>query len=242
MKAKIDNKKEIAKDILQVDFTVLKQPLVFLPGQYLSITLPEMYYTDDRGNIRYFSICTSPELNHETWQFSITTRLSSSAYKRSLLRLLFGREVDLGMVSGEMILPNKPEQAIVMIAGGMGITPLMSIMRWLQAQAKDRRWPRTVTLFYVNRNEEVTPWLPELRDYDRKIKNFNLHLAMTEQADWQGPDRLADHEVIRKQINDYKNAYYLVAGPTSMVMKVANNFDRLGIKPENYKLEEFVGY
>ena len=242
MKAKIEDKKEIAKNVLQIDLSLIDQPLLFKPGQYLSVTLPDMYYTDERGNIRYFSICTAPQLKGETWQFSIATRLSTSAYKRSLLRLLFGREVILGTVSGEMLLPDNFDQELVMIAGGMGITPFMSMLRWLNTQVQSQQWPQSVTLFYVNRSEELTPFLPELKTYARKIKNFNLHLAMTEQSDWAGYDRLVDHEMIRKQITDYKDAYYLVAGPTGMIMKIINNFDRLGISANHYKSEEFIGY
>ncbi|MFH1412611.1 MAG: FAD-dependent oxidoreductase [bacterium] len=239
MRAKIKDKKEIAKDALQVDFEMINQELEFEPGQYFSITLIDMLYTDDRGCIRYFSICTPPS---QKMGFSIVTMLSNSAYKRSLLRMGFGHEVELGSINGNMILPKDKSQQIVMIACGIGITPFMSMMRDLHEKVSDKHWLRNVTLFYSNNNEESAIFLPELKGYHKRVKNFKLHLIMTHQPDWKGYDRPVDHEMIKDHVLEYKQAYYLVAGPTSMVMNVANNFDKLGIKPEHYVLEGFVGY
>lgn len=239
MKAKIADKKEVAKDVLQFDFVVEDKDFAFTAGQYLSITLPEMYYNDSRGNIRYFSLCSSPSLLPN---FSIVTRWSTSAFKRSLSRLGLGREVILGSISGNLILPPDPSAHVVMIAGGMGISPFMSIIRRQQEQTKEQAWLQKITLLYINHNEESTPYLPELRSYAKKIKNFHLHLAMTNQIDWTGDKRTIDHEMIKEEVVDYKQAYYLVAGPPGLVMHVANNFDKLGLKPEQYRLEEFIGY
>lgn len=239
LKAKIKDKKEIAKDVMQFDFEVVDQDLEFLPGQYLSITLPEMFYTDSRGNIRYFSMSSSPS---DKTLFSIVTRWSASAYKKSLMRLGFGREVILGNVSGQLILPASQDKQVVMIAGGMGITPFMSMVRWLNEQIKNKQWLYQVTLIYINRNEESTPFLPELKTYHKKVDNFKLHLAMTQQTDWTGDNRTVNHEMIKEQVDDYKQAHYLVAGPPGFVMHTANNFDKLGLKPEQYILEEFIGY
>ena len=238
MFAKLKDKKEIAKNVLQIEFELVDGELAFQPGQHLSITLPEMYYTDDRGNIRYFSLVTPP--SYKTG-FVITTRLSNSAYKRSLLRLLFGREVYLGSVSGSLVMP-PGSQPLVMIAGGMGVTPFMSMIRHLAEQATEAALPRPVYFFYSNHNEESTPFLPELRSYDKKLNNFSLLLSMTQQADWQSETQHIDAAMIKQAVSDYKAAYYLVAGPTTMVLGTANNFDKLGLKPDQYRLEEFVGY
>lgn len=243
LKAKIVDRKEIAQGVIEVDWQILpaspaggdKKTLQFLPGQYLSITLPELFFPDPRGAIRYFSIITPPSLNTS---FGIATRLSPSGYKRSLMRMSFARIVELGSVSGQLLLPADDQRRVVMIAGGIGITPFMSMLRYLQ----EKKSTQPITLLYTNRNEESTPFLPELKNYVRKIDNFQLHLIMIEQPDWQGDSLPLNHETIKTQVPDYKQAYYLVSGPNSFVMAVTNNFDRLGIKPDQYSLEEFVGY
>ena len=89
LKAKIIDRKEIAQGVIQLDWQILdKQELRFSPGQHFSITLPELFYPDPRGPIRYFSIILNPEA--PTNHFSTVTRLSKSGYKRSLMRLSFG--------------------------------------------------------------------------------------------------------------------------------------------------------
>ena len=75
-----------------------------------------------------------------------------------------------------MSLHDEPDRAIVMIAGGIGITPFMSMLR-SEAQA-DRLRP--MVLLYSNSRPENAAYLDELRKLEQRLDGFRLVLTMTE--------------------------------------------------------------
>jgi len=236
LKANLLTKTKLARDTMQFDFQLPEaDELIFRPGQFLSIALPKVRTRGDEGNVRYFSLVSSP---NEKKKFSIATRFSSSAFKQALFGLSLGEEVEMGGVGGQMILPETADQELVFIAGGIGITPFMSMLSFV----KEAQTGQQITLIYSNRNRPIAPYLDELEKLTEDLSNFKLLVTMTEDEYWPGEKRLVDYEFIKEHITDYKAKKYFVAGPPGMVLAMANNFDRLGITKEHYILEEFFGY
>jgi len=235
MKANLLTKVKLVKDTTQFDFELVAGELVFLPGQFLSIKLPEVRSADDESNIRYFSIVSSPSQNKK---FSITTRLSTSAFKQALFNLVLGAEVEVGAIGGVMTLPTDTAQPLVFVAGGIGITPFMSMLTFV----KENNTEHKITLLYSNRTRPSSAYFDELIKLEEDLPNFKMIATMTDDEYWTGEKRLIDHEFIKENITDYKEAKYFVAGPPPMVLAMANNFDRLGITKDHYILEEFFGY
>ncbi len=235
LKANLLTKLKLAKDAMQFDFELPVGELLFKPGQFLSIKLPKVRTQGDEGNVRYFSVASSPA---ETKKFSIATRLTSSAFKQALFGMNLGEEVEVGGVGGDMILPEATEQPLVFLAGGIGITPFMSILSYSQFRQTDHN----ITLLYSNRNRASAIYLDELGKIAEDSPNFRLITTMTDDEYWPGEKRPIDHEFIKAYIESYKAAKYLVAGPAAFALAMANNFDRLGITKEHFILEEFFGY
>jgi len=235
MKANLLTKIKLVKDTMQFDFELVAGELIFLPGQFLSIKLPAVRSADDESNIRYFSIVSSPSLAKK---FSIATRLSNSAFKQALFNLTLGTEVEVGAIGGVMTLPTETAQPLVFVAGGIGITPFMSMLTFV----KDNQTGHHITLLYSNRTRPSSAYFDELTKLEEEMENFIMIATMTDDEYWTGEKRLVDHEFIKEKIADYKEAKYFVAGPPPMVLAMANNFDRLGITKDHYVLEEFFGY
>lgn len=231
----IKDKKEIAKDTLQVTFET-SDSFEFKPGQYCFVTLTTPPYQDERGNKRHFSIVNSP---NEKGIITIATRLRDSGFKKSLKEQPLGTEVELGPISGSFTLPEDTSKPLVFIAGGIGITPFMSMLSLEKTDSLGHR----ITLVYSNRDQFSTAYLDELKVLATQIPNFKLILTMTEDPNWQGEKRRIDAAFIKDYFGNNLNGYaYFVVGPPPMVEAVQKALEEAGVDSVNIKIENFTGY
>ena len=242
MIGKIIDKKEVAQGTLQVVFET-NEPFTFKAGQYCFVTLKNPPYPDDRGNKRHFSIVNSP---NKKGIITATTRLRDSGFKKSLKELPIGTEVELGPIAGSFTLPDEKDRPLVFIAGGIGITPFMSMLRYVFEQ----KLPYKITLNYSNRDQDSTAYLDELQNYQLPIPrlhsgqatNYQLILTMTEDTEWAGEKRRINAQFIKDYITDLNGYSYLVVGPPPMVEAIEKALKEAGVEQSNIKIENFTGY
>lgn len=227
MTGKIADKKEVAMGTLQVTFQVGEQ-FSFKPGQYIFVTLKNAPYPDDRGNRRHFSIVNSPD---EKGIITIATRLRDSGFKKSLKEFPVGTEVELGPISGSFILPEETSRPLVFIAGGIGITPYISMLRYV----KNHNLNYQITLLYSNRDQASTAYFEE-------VQKFKSILTMTEDPAWAGEKRRIDAKFIKEYFPQVNANTYFVVGPPPMVEAVQKALQEAGVNLENIKIENFTGY
>jgi ferredoxin-NADP reductase len=132
----------------------------FRAGQAMDITLLDPPETDAEGNTRAFSIASAPFDK----DLMIATRMRDSAFKRVLRKAELGLNVKIEGPSGSLVLHRKAEKPAVFLAGGIGITPFLSIIR----QAAHEKAPHRLYLFYSNRRPEDAPFLDVLADAARQ--------------------------------------------------------------------------
>lgn len=234
MVGKIKDKKEIAKGTLQVTFQA-SELFSFKAGQYCLVTLPDLLYPDERGGRRFFSIVNSP---NEVRIIKITTRLSDSGFKKTLNELAVGSEVNLGPIAGAFTLPDDTQKPLVLIAGGIGITPFMSMLKYIS----EEKLPYNITLIYSNRNQYSTAFLEELQNYPLQSTVYHLILTMTEDPAWKGEKRKVDANFIKEYFPNVNENLYFVVGPPTMVDAVQRSLFEAGVLPEHIKIENFTGY
>jgi len=99
------------------------------------VTLSDPPETDAEGNTRTFSIASSPFEN----ELVFTTRMRDTAFKRSLKKVPLGTKVKIAPATGSFRLHKNVGKPAVFLAGGIGITPFLSIVR----QADRDRLPQT---------------------------------------------------------------------------------------------------
>jgi ferredoxin-NADP reductase len=234
MKAVIKNKKEIAKGIIEVDLEV-SEKIDFEPGQFSYFELINPLYSDAKGNGRYFSLINFPK---ETGIISFATRITDSAFKRSLVEAPLGTEMNIGKFAGSFTLPENDLKEIVLIAGGIGIAPFISMLRYIKEEKIDYK----IIFIYSNKDKESAAFLEELEDYAREKNSFKLVLTMTADNKWTGEKRFLDGQFIKDYVKDINLPIYFISGPPAMVQSLAGILNAAGVGSQNIKTDSLLGY
>jgi len=172
-KSKLLNRVEVAEGTIAFHFAK-PAGFIFKAGQFADVTLIDPPETDPEGDVRTFSI-TSPPFESE---LVFTTRMRDTAFKRSLKKVPLATEVEISAASGSFTLHKNSAKPAVFLAGGIGITPFLSIVR----QADHDRIQHKISLFYSNRRPEDTAFLATLQAVETTNPNFRLICTMTEMS------------------------------------------------------------
>ena len=210
----------------------------FKPGQAIDLVLPGPPEAEAQGLRHTFSLVSAPFQNESV----IATRMRDSAYKRALGSLPVGAPVQLEGPFGSLTLHNDRTRAAVFIAGGIGITPFMSILR----QAAEDQLPQCLSLLYSNRRPEDAAFLAELQELEPRYGSFRLVATMTQMAKsarpWNGETRLIDEDLVKRVGGELTAPVYYLAGPPAMVEAVRKTLNGAGIDDDDIRSEEFYGY
>jgi ferredoxin-NADP reductase len=236
VQARIKDKHEVAKGTLMVVFDLLGNEVDFAPGQYFWVELPERGYEDDRGLRRHISIVTSP---NEHGLLGLATRIRDTAFKQTLAALEVGDEVIVEDPKGDLHLPEDTSKHYVFIAGGIGITVLRCMLKYIAEEGL----PYRITLLYSNRDRESTAFYDELLELERQIEGLKIVFTMTDDSSWEGETRRIDADFIREQEEAELTEYtYIVSGPPGMVNGVADMLEGAGVPEEQVIRSRFAGY
>jgi ferredoxin-NADP reductase len=208
----------------------------FRPGQAIVLELLDAAAADGQKR-RTFSLVSAPFES----ALVIATRMRDTAFKRALNALPDGASMKLIGPMGQFTLADSGRPA-VFIAGGIGVTPFMSMLR----QAARDLSPQPLLLLYSNRRPQDAAFLGELQSLERKNKNFRLVATMTDLAsragDWNGETSLVDADMIRRHAGGLAAPVYYVVGPPAMVMAMQETLLGAGVAQDDIRSEEFYGY
>jgi ferredoxin-NADP reductase len=180
---KLKSRSEVAERTLEFRFDKL-DGMEFRAGQFMDLTLLDPPETDAEGNTRGFSINSAPDER----ELIFTTRLRDTAFKRVLEAMPLGTEIKLEGPFGDLMLHNKASRPAVFLAGGIGVTPFRSLVRW----AAHQHLPHRIFLFDSNRRPEDAPFLDEMRDLAKENPSAGGDDAATEIRRAQRPGALAN--------------------------------------------------
>jgi ferredoxin-NADP reductase len=211
----------------------------FRAGQAIDLTLPEPAETDASGNVRAFSLASGPARD----ELVVATRMrEGSAFKRSLAKLQPGAKLEIEGPTGSLTLHKNQAKPAVLLAGGIGITPFLSIVE--DAVAQDL--PHQLFLFYSNRRPEDAPFLPALDDRARRHPRFTLIPTMTSmqhsRLPWTGATGYINGELIRRYVQPLQGPIYYIAGPPAMVAAMREQLISGQVDEDDIRTEEFAGY
>ncbi|MBZ5497205.1 MAG: FAD-dependent oxidoreductase [Acidobacteriia bacterium] len=210
----------------------------FKAGQFIDVTLIDPPETDAEGDTREFSIASAPSEP----AIMVATRLRDTAFKRVLRDLALNTQVRIEGPFGDLVLHNNVSRPAVFLSGGIGITPLRSIL----VRAARERLPHRLFLFYANRRPEDAPFLDDIRMLERENPNFTFVPTMTEMANsrrpWQGETGRIDQDLLNKYLKNLGSAIYYITGPAGMVSGMRQLLNRTGIDDDDIRTEEFSGY
>ncbi|NYT61887.1 FAD-dependent oxidoreductase [Alcaligenaceae bacterium] len=211
----------------------------YKPGQAIDLILaPASGNSSTEGERHTFSIVSAPFQD----ELCITTRMRDSAYKRELKSLATGAAVKIEGPFGSLTLHNKASRAGVLIAGGIGITPFMSMLR----NAAHTASPQQLLLLYSNRRPEDAAFLHELQELEQKNPYFHMLATMTQMAGssqpWSGETGVLDTNIVKRAIADLPDPVVYLAGPPAMVAALGPILNGAGIDDDDIRTEEFYGY
>jgi ferredoxin-NADP reductase len=235
--AKFVDRKGLAGDVSIFRFEK-PEGFQFVAGQWCFLSVPPVGFEDNRGLRRPLSIASSP-LEKE---LLFATKLSDSAFKRTLAEMSPGTTVTVGSAMGSLVLPKTTATPLAFLAGGVGITLFRSMCRY----ATDAKTGHAITLFYSSRTPEETPFLDELQGIPQENKDVSVVVTMTRAPEdpkiWNGLRGRLAADTIKGHFPVWESALYYVAGPPVMADAMKQTLDAMNIPADRIKVELFAGY
>lgn len=225
MKLKFVGSQPVTSNVVSFVFEPA-EPLSWQPGQYMHYLLPHPD-ADDRGTERWFTNSAAPSEG----KVMISTRLDNehgSSFKRALLALQPGDEIEADGPEGDFTVDDESRNYIF-VAGGIGITPMRSILTEAHAQNKQLN----INLLYANRDDNV-PFKDQLESYAAANPNLKIEYFIN-------PNNL-DSNIIKQHADAVENALVYLSGPEPMVKSLAAELEGLDVAKDAIKLDDFPGY
>lgn len=221
-------KKQIAEGTME--FTIEKpKGFEYRAGQYGDMVLPASTGLTGDNNKHGFSFASAPF--EDTLRMATRMR-SGSAFKQAAAKVPDGALIQLLALWGDFTLHKNEKMPAVFIIGGIGITPVRSII----AQATHEKKPHRITLIYANRTRAQAAYLDELEQLAAENPNFKLVPVFT---DAQG---YVNAETLRQNVPDIAAPRWYMSGPEGMVHAMRQLLLDVGADEDNIKTEEFEGY
>lgn len=237
MTVRLRRREEVAHDTTAFHFDK-PAGFMFKAGQAVELVLrdPAVAVTDSARHA--FSIVSAP---HQE-ELVVTTRMRASVFKDALARLPVGGAAGIEGPFGSLTLHNKKDRAAVFIAGGIGITPFMSMLQHARHVALQQR----VVLLYSNRRPEDSAYLADLQRMEGDNPNFRLVATMTRMGGsrlpWMGATGPIDDVLLKRATEGLPDPICYVAGPPAMVGALRDTLERSGVDADDIRSEEFFGY
>jgi predicted ferric reductase len=133
--------------------------------------------------------------------------------------------------------PRAHADRFVLIAGGVGITPVISLLR-TAADCGDRR---PFTLIYGSRRQEDIIFREQLDELEQQLDLRVVHVLSDPPPGWTGEAGLMDHALLARHLpRDPRGAEVFLCGPPPMLATALAGLRRLGVAPEHVHTEQFV--
>lgn len=203
----------------------------FLPGQYLLLIL-----NTETGIKKPLTISCSPD---QSDRIEVTKKVTESPFSKLYDSLREGDTVKIKYPYGKFIFSDVYKKA-VFLAGGIGITPFMSMLSYIVNNQVDT----DIALFYGNKTTNDIVYRNELELIGAKNPNIKIvHVIQEPDADWRGYCGLITSGIIKSELADYTERDYFICGPPIMTEAMTKMLkDELGIDENRILREQLTGY
>ena len=207
----------------------------FKPGQFFLVTIK----IDGAERTKHFSFSNSPT---EKGYIEFTKRITDSEFSKALNKLKIGDWARLKLPYGSFTFEGEYEK-IAFLSGGIGITPIRSICKFLT----DTKKPTDIVLLYGNNKEEDIIFREDLDEVQAANKNIRIVYTLIspdiDKSKWKGKTGFINDKMIKEEIADYKERVFYICGPPKMVEGLIGVLkNKLSIQENKIKTENFTGY
>lgn len=199
-------------------------------GQFTQLFLPHRP-VDDRGTKRWFTLSSSPAED----MLAISTKFSpenGGSFKAAMAALKPGTALDLAYPMGDFVLPKDMSRPVVMVAGGIGVTPFRSMVRTAMLNQHSRK----ITLLYAANTFEELAFL----DIFQKADITFVPIVSKASKGWKGETGLLTAARIIEHAGD--EALIYLSGPDQMVRSLSDKLKGEGVGRRRIVTDYFPGY
>ena len=210
-------------------------PFAFLPGQFLNIQLT----IDGKRINRSYTLASSPthsdacELSIKREPMGLASRFIHETFK-------VGDVLKVSGPSGKFIFTGENASGVVLISGGVGITPVMSILRYLT----DRAWTGAIHFLIVAKTEQDLIFRDELQWLQSRHPNLHICITLTRpdsSSMWTGERGRATAELLTRVVPNLTQLPVYLCGPTEMMDATSELLISLGVPASKIRTEAFAG-
>jgi ferredoxin-NADP reductase len=207
----------------------------FQPGQFFIITIS----APDGPLTHTFSHCDSPKQEF----VELTTRLTGSPFKTALDALPLGGGAHFEGPFGAFLFRYEAPR-IAFLTGGVGITPIHSMLRYLaDTGGAGRMEGQELVLFYGSMTENGIVYGDELDEFARTIPGLRVVPVIAKPTEsWTGHSGFITADIIRAELADPPAWTYYIVGPPPMVAAMEKIMEALEIRATQIMTEGFAGY
>jgi len=210
-----------------------KDQLLFYPGQYAAIGFKRF---GRPSPMRCFSIISSPN-NAKELQFA--ARIQGN-FTRSLSELEPGDEVFVRGPFGNFVVDETYDRNVILMAGGIGITPFMSMIRY----ATEAQLPIPITLLFSYHSKEEIPFFDELRYHQQHNPNLRVIFFVTQDTRASKGETVLTGRITKERLAKLTGGHfarftYFLCGPKGFVESMRTIVQTNGADPARIISEEF---
>ena len=207
-------------------------PFAYLPGQHLTVSLQ----IEGRTVRRTYTIASTPtrpgccEITTKREAHGLVSRHMHDTLKAGAL-------LEIAAPAGRFTFTGGDATGVALLAGGVGITPLMAILRYLT----DQHWGGQIYFVDCNKTERDIIFREELEALRRRFPNVHLTLTLTraDGARWNGATGRIDAALLARVIPDVTSIPFYLCGPTEMLTATRELLRQLGAAESHIHTESF---
>ncbi len=207
-------------------------PFTFVPGQFLNVA----FWIGGARMNRSYSISSSP--TQREYVDLTVRREPRGAVSRHIDDLLkVDDKIEAGGPVGKFTFTGTEADSIVLISGGVGITPMVSITRYLT----ERSWAGDIFFIYACRTPADFIFADEVAALQRRNPKLRVAVAMSrsEGTDWKGHRGRLTKELLTQTVPNLASRRIHLCGPPSMMDSTKAILTELGVPPDQVKTEAF---
>lgn len=209
-------------------------PFSFLAGQFLTLKVN----VEGKQVSRSYTIASSPSHN-KYCELTIKRENEGCVSKYLSDQMKVGDLLEVKAPLGKFVFTGKESDSIALLSGGVGITPMMSVARYLL----DSAWGKPIYFIHICKTMKDLIFADELKYLESRHENFHLVLSMTREDTgiWKGEIGRLSEAILRSAIPDIQKIRYHICGPDPMMKASQELLLSLKIDSNNIKMESFGG-
>lgn len=202
--------------------------MTFLPGQFAWLTLGDTPFTLQQHPFSFASSARSATIRFTAKELGDFT----STWKD----VEVGSRAFLEGPFGSFVPDPSPQTGLFMVMGGIGVTPVMSMLRTM----RDDREGRPAVLIYANNNWEDVTFREEIDQLERELDLKVVHVLEEAPEGWEGEEGVVSSELLKRHLPpDFHTYQYFVCGPKPLMDLTEVALRGLGISWRRIYTERF---